>query len=197
MFGLLAIEIFWLIRWASGSWADKISIALGIVGIYGLAIGFFSKTPAMHGFRESARDLTSTNVVDYLVGNFIFLSFLFNIASIGLSSRSEPDYPKGLRFAGGVLWILVTPVLIAYTLVHLLVVVPVTYVPNFVASAMVASVAYAGRDIEVASNLEGEVVGRVSVKSIIKDDQLAAKGFLMGLPSIIISFIGQLLPRLL
>lgn len=193
LFGLLGTELFWIFTRQGVSLPDKTSAVLAIIGLYGLGVGFFTSSPALEAFRSDASNLTSTNIVDFVTANLIFMSFIMFIVSLGLASRGESGAPHWLRFLGGLLWLALFPVVIAYSVIHLLIVVPVTYVPNLLASALVTAIAYSGGDVEMVANQDDEEVGRASIKNIVKHNEMAAKGFFMGVPAVVVAFLGKVL----
>jgi hypothetical protein len=191
VFGLLITEMIWLFHFASGTFSDKVSLVIAITGVYGLGIGFFSSAPSLQAIRGYAKDMTSVNIVEFVSGNLIFMGFLLHFASLGLKSRSEEGAPIGLRFFGGMLWLASFPFILFYVFFHLLVVVPITYIPNLVASALVTSMAYSAGDVEVQVTQDNKPAGTARFKAAIKENQLAARGFFMGVPSIVLSFLGK------
>ncbi|UCE25741.1 MAG: hypothetical protein JSU74_06775 [Candidatus Zixiibacteriota bacterium] len=185
LLALIVAEVWLLVYWVPGSWQQRASLVLALIGIYGIAIGFFSKSEALADFRDSLENLTSPNIYEYLLGNFRFLTFVPLFPAVAFCKRWMPGSPMLLCRLGQLLGLFLTPIVFAYIIVHLLVVMPLTYLPTVLASALVSAVAYSGEDFEVASNGR-----RVSIRTIVRSNQLTAKAFLIGIPGIILSLIG-------
>lgn len=184
---LLALEIAGLILWMPGTWNDRLTAVLAIVGIYGLAIGFFSRSAALVDFRDTLEDLTSPNVLKYLGGNFYFLPFLFSLAAVGLSKYKIEGYPVALGCLGQFLYLALMPFLFAYAVFHIFVVAVLSYLPVVLASAMVAPIVYSSGDIEISIGQK-----KVLVSSIVKKDPVAIKGFLIGVPALLVSLLSAI-----
>lgn len=184
MFALIAVELWSIIFWMPGTWNQRLNAVLAIVGTYGLAIGFFSKSEALAEFRDTLKDLTSPNVLEYLMGNFRFLSYPLLIAAVALSKHKTEGCPIMLSLLGTILFLALSPFLFVYVFFHLLVIVPLTYIPTVLASSIVTVIVYSAEDITVSTSTK-----RVSIKNIVESDQVAAKGFLIGIPGVVLSLL--------
>ncbi len=184
---LLAFEIAALVLWVPGTWNARLTAVLAIVGIYGLAIGFISGNATLAVFKDELEALTSPDVRRYLMGNFFFLIFPFQLTELSGSKDKAVGYPVTLGCLGMLLLLALSPVLIVYAVFHILIVMPLSYLPVVMASAIVTPIIYSVRDIQISVGNR-----RISVKSIVEKDPVAAKGFLIGIPAIFISLLSAI-----
>jgi len=184
---LLALEIAWLILWAPGTWNDGLTAVLAIVGIYGLAIGFFSRSAALADLRDTLEDLTSSDIGRYLIGNLHFLALLSFLVGLGVSPQKTSGQPLALGCLGGFLYLALVPFVFAYAVFHIFVVIVLSYVPVVLASAIVAPIVYSSGDVEISIGQK-----RVLVSSIVKNDPVATKGFLIGVPALLVSLLSAI-----
>lgn len=185
MFALIAVELWLLIFWVPGTWNQRLNAVLAIVSAYGLAIGFFSKSEALAGFHDTLKYLTSPKVLEYIGGNFRFLSYPLLITTVALSKHKTEGCPIMLSSLGTILCLALSPFLFVYVFFHLLVIMPLTYIPTVLASSIVTVIVYSAEDITVSTSTK-----RVSIKNIVESDQVAAKGFLIGIPGVVLSLLG-------
>ncbi len=185
MFALIAVELWVIIFRVPGAWNQRLNAVLTIVGAYGLAIGFFSKSEALAEFRDTLKDLTSPNVLEYLMGNFRFLTYPPLFAAVAFSKHKTEGCPIMLSLLGTVFCLVLSPLLFVYVFFHLLVIMPLAYIPTVISSSIVTVIVYSADDVIVSTSTK-----RVSVKNIVKSDQVAAKGFLIGIPGIVLSLLG-------
>ncbi len=187
MFALIAVELWLIIFRAAGTWNQKVNAVLAIVGAYGLAIGFFSKSEALAEFRDTLKDLTSPNILEYVSGNFRFLSYPPLFAVLAFSKYKTEGCPIMLSWLGTILCLALSPFLFVYVFFHVLVIMPLAYISTVLVSSIVTVIVYSGQDVAVSTGTK-----RVSIKNIVKRDQVAAKGFLIGIPGVVLSLLGTI-----
>ncbi len=187
IFVLIAAELWLIVFWLPGTWYQRLNAVLAVVGAYGLAIGFFSKSEAVSEFRGTLKYLTSPNVVEYLAGNFEFLIYPPLFAVVALSKRKTSDCPIVLSLLGTILCLVLSPFLFVYVIFHLFIIMPLTYIPTVLVSSIVAVIVYSAEDITVSTTTK-----KVSIKNIVEKDQIATKGFLIGIPGIVLSLLGNI-----
>jgi hypothetical protein len=173
LFAFIMLEIVALVLWVPGTWNEQLSAVLAVISLYGLALGFFSGSAALVDFRDMLEELTCPNILRYFRGNFIFLAFIMALVSTGFSQRKAQGYPAILWIVKDLLYMALFPILLVYTVLHLLVVATLSYIPIVMASAIVAGFVHPNKDVEVSVGTK-----KVMVSSIVKKDQLATKGFL-------------------
>lgn len=181
------LELIALFTWGKGGWLEKTSALLAVTGLYGLALGFFSKSEALAPIKAVLTDLTSPNPIRYLSANASFSGLIALIGARGTKKEMSTDCPDNtLWFLGLFLWIPIAIVFFVYTLLHFFVIAPLTYIPMVIVSAITTKInCSAGDDIVRIGDQ------KISIKSLIKGDIVAVKGFIIGVPSITISFLSQ------
>ena len=83
-------------------------------------------------------------------------------------------------------------ILIAYTFIHLLVIVPITYFGYLITSIPIDAVLNSTQDVIVKAN--NDVI--INIKDLIKDNEVTIRNFAVGLPAFAISVIFKLVPLL-
>ncbi len=188
---IMAFEIAALILWVPSTWNYKVMAVFVVIGTYGLATALFSKSKVLKDYRFILEHLTSPNIREYMAGNAHFLVYPPLLIVIGLSKYAKSGYSPVLWIIGGISLLILSPIVFAYILFHLLVVVPMTYIPMVLVSAIVHRIEYSAED--PAEKMEEELkIEKLIISSIVKDDPIAAKGFLIGIPSLILSVYSAL-----
>jgi len=184
---ICVIELIVLFAWSKGDWLDKVSALLAVIGLYGLALGFFSKSEVLVPLKDVLTELTSPNPIRYISANAYFCGLIALIGARGGKKGMNVDCPsKTLWFLGLFLWIPLTILLILFTILHFLIIAPLTYIPMVVVSAITIKINYSsGDDIVKIGNKD------ISIKSLVKGDVVAVKGFIIGVPAIALSFLSQ------
>lgn len=85
LFAAGAVTLVWL---APGSTPAKVKLVITLIGLYGLAIGFFPKTSAFPDIAPFIKGLTSTDVGLYIVTNFRFAALLPLTAATALTPHA-------------------------------------------------------------------------------------------------------------
>jgi hypothetical protein len=177
-------ELYALFHWGRGSALDKVSALAALLGFYGIGLGFFTGSEQLARFREIAAGLTDPNPVVYFSSNMVFCGLLAMFGSLGLQSRMEPGAPRGLWLIGLIVWLPLGLLLILYVLFHAAVITFLAYVPLVIAAAVIVRIRYGAGDVEVSS---GET--RVRLKDVVRHDEAALRGYLMGVPALALSLI--------
>src|SRR5262249_37485073 len=186
----LIAEVNVLTYWAKGTWYTQIGAILDILAFYGIGLGFVAKSDLLSRFGKLVEDLTSPDILGFLYGNCVLMSMLCGVAFVGVSRRR---FKAGaLESLGSVLVLLVTPVLLAYSIFHVIVVVPIAYVGYLLASALVECVEQAVDDFE-STITSGESTHKVTAKEIIASNPVAAKSFLVGLGAAVMGLVIRVL----
>jgi MFS family permease len=123
------------ISFLAPTWADRASLALAIVGLYGFAFTLISSTLGTLS-ADFADGMTSPNLRDFLASNLFTLTVAFAVAAAGFqtvlhggaaevgpsnkNARRRPRFALLTSFAAAL-------VVIAYSIVHLVFVCPLTY----------------------------------------------------------------------
>ena len=114
----------------------------------------------------------------------VFCGLLAMFGSLGLQSRMEPGAPRALWLIGLIVWLPLGLLLILYVLFHAAVITFLAYVPLVIAAAVIVRIRYGAGDVEVSS---GET--RVRLKDVVRHDEAALRGYLMGVPALALSLI--------
>jgi len=186
--GICISELIVLFLWGKGDWLDKISALLAILGVYGLALGFFSTNKSLSGFKQTLTELIDPNPLIYLSSNSIFCAIVASFAAQGCDTRMKPGSPQALWLIGLFLWIPVAAIMLVYVIFHFIFIAPLAYIPTVLASAVIAKITYAAGDIEWSNGNEKD---NVSIKSIVSEDPDAIKGFVIGIPAFTLSVISD------
>jgi hypothetical protein len=189
------VEYWLLFSWGSGATQSKVTAVLAIIGAYGIGLGLFRKSQALKPVAGNLiAELTSPNAALCWGANLIFLSIVSNLMSIALSSRKATRQPAFLAILSTFATIGMALGLIAYTLFHALVVVPITYPALLIAASVVNSFETAAGDVEFrVTNDDGRPPSSTSLKQLILEDKVAATAFIMGLPATVLALVGKII----
>ncbi len=183
-------EMLALYYWGQGSWDDHVSFILQILTFYGLGITFLSRMEVLREAKFKLDDITSANLFIFIGGNFRFISMFLHIASLGIQSRKTRI--SALGETGGCLLTLLTPGIVLYSLFHVLVVMPITYVFYLLASAIVETVQTSGQDV-IISTVNQSTNVEFSLRAIVSRDPVTAKSVLVGVPAALITLVLKLI----
>ena len=189
---LLIFEIAALIIWIPGAWSAKLSVVLAIIGIYGLVVAFLSKISVFKDNPEIFLDrYTAPNIRTYIASNFVLFTYIFGLLGGALRGYLKSGVPFYAQYIGGLIIFLFSPVILIYFLFQMLIVLPFAYIPVLIVSALVVSLE-GSDDVEfIHTDNQGKKVTFVASR-IIKDDPIFAKGFLIGIPAIVLSFYSSI-----
>jgi hypothetical protein len=193
--GLLALEVAALILWVPGTWHERTRLVLQVIGLYGIAVGFMSRSDVPRDFRGTLQDMTSPNLYKFMLGNFSFAIFPTLLMATALSKRKLAGAPVALTALGNFSCLFLTPLVFVYVFFHLLVIMPLTYLPYLLASSLVSNIVYSGEDYMIRA--ERRQLGNaaqqreVSMKAIIEANPAAAKSFVVGVPAVLLSLLSH------
>jgi hypothetical protein len=193
---MFAGEVTVLVYWAGGTWDERLSAALALVGYYGIGLGLISKSAVLRDHAKVVEEMTSPNPVMFLAGNFTLLFFPFGIASLGLNPRRSGDASPALGCLGQLIIGLMVIPLLFYALFHIFVIVPLAYMAYLLASALISAISDASGDtvLTISSTRETEVEPKsISLKELVTADPPSAKNFLVGVPAAALSLATTML----
>lgn len=186
--GLLIGQMAVLFFLPYGTLLTRLKIALQIIGFYNIGLGFVSGSTVLHGFAEIDTRMTSPNLLEYLVGNFLFLSILFSIWAVGLKPEQSREASITRGCIGGIVMLIGVPLLLVYALFHVFVIMPMAYVGFVLSSSVVENIIYSGTDFEMKfTTPDGE--NTRNIKDIANTDPVKAKSFLVGVPALAFSLV--------
>jgi hypothetical protein len=192
LLALVTFEIVALVLWVPGTFLERLTAVFAIIGIYGLEIGFFSRSTAFVNFRGLLEDFTSPDIAKCFAANFGILAVIFALISAAFEKRSpdRPVIPYAYYIELHLLVALALPFIIlavAYAIFHTLVIAMISYLPTVLASAVVARMRNSKTYIRRTS------ADILIIAKIFADDELAAKGFLIGIPAALISILSAII----
>ncbi len=183
----------WLVRWRGGRALDQIAFALRILGLYGIVVGFLKSSSALARFGEVLEEMTSPNFFEFAAGNGRALAMLFGGVSIGFGRPMTPGPRARLAVLGQVLLVPASLFLVAYSAFHLLVIMPLAYVGYLAAGAIVQAIASSSTDIGLSTS--GPPPQTVSLRKVVAEDAVAFRSYMVGVPSLLVSFGLELLKK--
>jgi hypothetical protein len=185
---VVAFDLAFLFGFAKGDLLDRTRLYLTFLAIYGFAVGFVAQARALSRL-EVLQEMTSPHPVVFVAGNFRFLAVVFTAFAVAMDSRTLPgDRTFFLRVPAIVAFSLLFA---AYAVFHVLVVVPLAYLPYALASAPLAGILRASRDMSVVQTrtLPDGAVDRqaVSIRETVRESEVALRSFLVGVPAFALS----------
>jgi len=193
--GLLTADGFLVATQLQGSALQKVQFVLRVLGLYALGLGFVQRSAQLKSWSD-VREMTSSNLVEFVLANLRVVMLPLIVAAVGLNRERRPGRTAedAMGFMGRALLIASAPAILLYVVFHLLVIVPVAYIAYSASGAVVASITGAAGDVKLVSTGPG---GRqeISVKEVIEADPAAFKSFLVGIPSTALSFVLELATR--
>ncbi len=190
---VLAADV-WLIRRTGGRVLDQVAFALRILGLYTIILGFLKSSSALARFGDVLEEMTSPNFFDFAAGNSRALAILFGGVSIGFGGPITPGPRARLAAFGQVLLVPASLLLVAFTAFHLLVIMPLAYVGYLAAGAIVQAIASSPTDIRLSTS--GPPPQAVSLRAAMTEDPVAARSYLVGVPSLVLAFTLELVKKL-
>jgi len=184
----------WLLRRTGGSALDQVSFALRILGLYAIVLGLLKTSSALAAFGGVLDEMTSPRLFSFVAGNFLALGILFEGISIGLRGPRAPGPGARLAAFGTFLLVPAALLLLAFTAFHLLVIMPLAYVGFLLAGSIVQAIASAPGDVRLS--VEGPSPQTISLRAALTQDPVAARSYLVGIPSLVLSFAVELVKRL-
>lgn len=194
--GLLAADGFLVATQLQGSALDKVRFVLRVLGLYAIGLGFVQRSAQLKSW-SVVRDMTSSNLAEFIRANLLVLTLPLNVAAVGMSPERLPGRARaqGIGLLGAVLLLACAPAILAYAVFHLVVIMPVAYIAYAMSGTIVASITGSAADVRlVATGPDGRQ--EISVKQVIGADPTAFKSFLVGIPSTALSFVLELAARL-
>jgi hypothetical protein len=181
---VLAAEGAVLAYWGHGTWQERVSFGLEIIGFYGIGLGFAAHSEALNGVKFIIEEMTSPNLFLFVSGNLKFLSIIFFVSSLGTSPGKTKS--SAVISLGGCLFVILVPLTLVYSIFHVFIVMPITYTSYVLVSAVVESVQYSNREVKITDKATR---GQLSIRRIVADNPIEAKSFLIGLPAIVLSLV--------
>jgi hypothetical protein len=186
---LAGVNLWLIANRLSGRLTDKVAGLLLLIGAYALVLGLLSALGIFKEFAWLQADLTSPDPGRFLMGNLLAVAIMFKAMFIALDPATASS---GLVFLLRIpLLLALALVLFAYALVHLLVVVPVTYFAYLVTSQPIDAVLAAPSEVEFRAGRRA-----IRIKALVEENAPALRNFAVALPAFALSVILKILPLL-
>lgn len=192
LFFLIFIILFIFNVWfffvkGEGSWGDRIKQPLEILTVYTIAFGFLSTTDILKDFGHITEDMTDPNMRQFIAGNFLFLTVVFSVLSIALSSR-KTHYSWFYLFETPFL-IVLAGIAFAYAIFHVLVVIPISYLAYAMVSVPIRAIQTSVDDMAISC---GEQT--ITAKGIFSsENEVAMRNFMIGISVVVLQIVIPLL----
>ncbi|MEA1985279.1 MAG: hypothetical protein U9N13_06465 [Euryarchaeota archaeon] len=180
--GLLLLDIWIFLIRGHGSLQAKLELLLEILALYTFMFGFLAQTGILDHFEDLIRDMTSPNLYEFLRANLVFLTILFSTLAVALDpkkARYGPSYPLEL-----LLLLVVGSLVFVYAVFHILVIVPIVYLPYVMVSIPL-------RNIQAS---EGDIViqygkGTVNIKDVVSSNEVSVRNLLIAVPAMVLALV--------
>lgn len=190
--GLLLADGYLVATQLQGTALEKAKFVLRVLGLYGIGLGFIQSSAQLKSWSD-VREMTSSNLAQFIRANLRVVTLPLNLAVVGLNKERLPGRATegAMGFIGQALLIASVPAILVYVVLHLLAIMPVAYIAYAVSGAVAASITGAAGDVKLAATgLEGRT--EISVKQVVESNPAAFKSFLVGIPSTALSFVMDL-----
>ncbi len=184
----------WLVRRVGGSAVGQLTFALRILGLYAIVLGFLKSSGTLARFGGMLDDMTSPNFFLFVAGNAFAFGIAFEGIGIGLRGSRAPGPGARLAALGQLLLVPAALLLVAFAAFHFLVIMPLAYIGYLAAGAIVQAIASAPGDAQIT--VEGPSPQALSVRAALSQDPVAARSYLVGVPSLVLSFAVELVTKL-
>lgn len=183
----LALDIWFLFVQGHGLLQTKMELFFEIIAFYAFVFGFLMQTGILKDFKNYAEDMTSPNLNEFISGNAFFVIFL--ITSLAGLSAAAADIDKArdslLELPMLIVSILLT---VAYILFHIVVIVPIMYIPYAIVSFPIKTITSSIYTVGIESGDK-----RVSFKDIVSNNEMVIKNLLIALPAAVVSLVSKII----
>jgi hypothetical protein len=177
--GLLALNAWLFLIRPKKPWTERVSFVLQLVGIYTLGLGILAQTDLFRDVGGLGEEMTSPNLFEFAAGNLRFLGIIFVISSMAFTtSASGPGFLVLVVYA---------PALFAYAAFHLLIVMPLAYIPYVIASVPIDAVLHSTTDFTLSR--DGSAL---HMKAFVAENAVSLKSFLVALPALVLAVSGKM-----
>jgi hypothetical protein len=133
--GLLLANIWYFLIRPTGQWSEKVKALLGLLALYTFGFGVVSSTGMLP--QDLVDRLTSPDLFSFLSGNFAALGGVSLMLSLAFEhTQGFSGFPQLVLLV--MLAAVLIPVLLAFWLVYVTVIMPVSYVAYVIASILLS-----------------------------------------------------------
>jgi hypothetical protein len=161
---------------------DRIANLLQLVAAYTFMLGLMSSSGVFKAFDWLQRDLTSQDPLRFLASNSEAFSIVYAAAAVAFDPTTSASMPR--FFLGLPVLLAGVVILLAYTIVHFLVIVPIAYFGYLVTSVPIDAILKSGSDIEIKSG-----GGVIRIRELVQQNEPAIRNFAVAVPALLTSFV--------
>jgi len=188
-FMLLILNIWVLLLRPRKPRSEKIAFVLEIIGVYTFAFGILSQTQIFEEFGALAKDMTSQNLFEFLRGNFQFLSIFTSTLAVAFEPLKVAYGPLFLYFIELIVLFTFAALGFVYAAIHILVIMPISYIAYFLSSALVNSIVTSANDIIIS--IGSDVV---NIKAVVASNPVVVKNLVIAIPAMATALTGKMIP---
>jgi hypothetical protein len=179
--GLLGLNAWLFLIRPKKPWTERISFVFQLVGIYTLALGVLAQTDIFKGIGGIGSEMTSPNLLEFAAGNLAFLGIILVIFSYALSSK--PGFLESVM-----LLLFYTPTLLAYAVFHLMIIMPLAYIPYVIASVPIDAILQSTTDFTLSRGGSS-----FQMKAFVAENAVSLKSFLVAVPALVLAVSSKML----
>ncbi len=170
--------------------SDKLAGLLQLLAVYTALLGLLSGSGFFNAFHEMERDVTSSDPLEFLRGNFLIFTFLFGAVAAASDPRTVQLTQLPMVLASGL-------ALFGYAIIHFVVIAPVAYFAYLVTSAPIDAILNSGSNVIISITSNGEEpIKFINIKALVVQNESAIRNFAVALPAFTVSFFLKLWPLL-
>ena len=180
--GLLILGIWIFLIHGHGPLQAKVELLLEILAFYTFTFGFLTQTGILDHFEDLIRDMTSPNLYEFLRANLVFLTILFSTLAVALDpkkTRYGPSYPLEL-----LLLLVVGSLVIVYTIFHIVVIVPMVYLPYAMVFVPLRNIQASAGDIVIQYGRRD-----VNIKDVVSSNEVSVRNLLIAVPAMVLALV--------
>jgi hypothetical protein len=181
--GALALDLWILLSVAQAAWYVKVEVISAILGFYAFVFGFLTATGVLKQLTDMTEEMSSPNLFRFLRGNFFFLSIVFATLGIALNPQKS-RLGCWANLLSGMVLIPALPAVMMYALFHVVVIVPLAYVPYLIASAFIMSIETCVDDVEFTYGPQ-----RIRIKELVSANVVPLRNFIVAVPATVFSTV--------
>jgi hypothetical protein len=168
---------------------DRIAGLLQIVAAYAFTLGVLKAGGILEAFPDLSRGLTSNDLAVFLGSNFHAFGILFTALWVALSPTTTSSAAAFLLRLPVLIGLSV--ILVAYGVLHFLVVVPVAYVGYLITSVPIDAILHSARDATIEN---GKYL--LEIKRTVVTHEVELRNFAVAVPAFVLGVVLKMLPLL-
>lgn len=188
-----AAEYIALFLWPSVALSAKVSVALAIIGAYGLGLGFLRSLEKLDKAAKGVIDeLASPNAALCFAGNMTYLGALLLSLAHAVPRHRTPGSPLALQVLMMLAVLIVALGLLIYVVFHAVIVVPISYPAVLIAASVVRAYEETAPDNRLLITDSARTIASPEpLRDYVVEHRVAATAFIMGLPAAVLTLVGQ------